>query len=139
MSIYLDASVLVPVFLSDEFTDRSENLLVSDAKLLISDFAAAEFSAVVAKAFRKKLITGVTASSIFAGFDDIRGDFSVAIFATERDLSRAEELVRMLETKLRAPDALHLAIAERLRAKLATFDQTLAEAARTVGVTLAEL
>lgn len=50
------------------------------------------------------------------------------------DIDAARDLVRHIELKLRAPDAIHLATAQRLGATLATFDVTLASAARALGV-----
>lgn len=44
-----------------------------------------------------------------------------------------------MDTALRAPDAIHLAITLRLGASLATFDRQLAVAATLLGVTVAEI
>jgi predicted nucleic acid-binding protein len=42
--------------------------------------------------------------------------------------------VRRFDLKLRAPDALHLAICRRLQARLVTLDNNLARAARALDV-----
>lgn len=49
------------------------------------------------------------------------------------DVPSAGRLLRRTRTALRTPDALHLAVAVRLGVTLATFDQTLADAAREAG------
>ena len=54
------------------------------------------------------------------------------------DLSRAEQLVRRRELKLRAPDALHLAVALRHRLELVTFDDRMAVAAVALGINVVQ-
>ena len=51
MSVYLDASVVVALFIaSDPFTERTSSYLASNIDdLIISDFAGAEFTSVVAR------------------------------------------------------------------------------------------
>ena len=58
MSVYLDASILVALFTSDALTARADNFLRKNPSVLIvSDFAAAEFSSVIARQVRTKDIT----------------------------------------------------------------------------------
>jgi predicted nucleic acid-binding protein len=44
--------------------------------------------------------------------------------------------IRRLDLPLKAPDAIHIAIAQRVNAQLATFDQQMANAAGAVGHTV---
>jgi uncharacterized protein len=50
------------------------------------------------------------------------------------DVRLAAAYVRRFDLALRAPDALHLAVAERLDVPLVTLDRRLATAARELGV-----
>ncbi|MGO8710884.1 MAG: PIN domain-containing protein [Rhizomicrobium sp.] len=54
------------------------------------------------------------------------------------DARLANAFVRRCELMLRAPDALHLAISQRLNATLVTLDGRLASAARELGVSVTE-
>lgn len=50
------------------------------------------------------------------------------------DVREATALVRQFDLKLRAPDAVHIAICRRVEARLITLDTNLAHAARAVGL-----
>ncbi len=52
------------------------------------------------------------------------------------DFEFARDLIRRGQTRVRAPDALHLAVARRLGARVATLDATMAGAARDAAVAL---
>jgi uncharacterized protein len=51
----------------------------------------------------------------------------------------AARFLRRLDLNLRAPDALNIAVAQRLGIAIATFDQRMAVAARRLGVPTARL
>lgn len=65
-------------------------------------------------------------------FDRLMTDFR-PVAMIDADVRRARTLV-IGHDGLRAPDALHLAIVERLGAALATFDLTLRDAATAIGI-----
>jgi predicted nucleic acid-binding protein len=48
-------------------------------------------------------------------------------------------MLRQLELKLRAPDAIHLAVAQRLKVAIATFDQPMAKAAHMLGIPVVDM
>jgi uncharacterized protein len=50
------------------------------------------------------------------------------------DLVMAARFLRRLDLNLRTPDALNIAVAQRLGIAIATFDQRMAVAARQLGV-----
>jgi predicted nucleic acid-binding protein len=52
---------------------------------------------------------------------------------TPGDLAAATMFLRRLDLPLRTPDALHIAIAQRVGAMLVTFDRQMAASARTLG------
>ncbi|MGH7080599.1 MAG: hypothetical protein ACREFU_21175 [Acetobacteraceae bacterium] len=97
------ASVLAALLTNDPLTARAEAYLRTSTPLLIlSDFAAAEFACALARRVRSGEITA------------------------------AEGFLRRLRLTLRTPDVLNIAIAERAGATLATFDEKMARAARTL-------
>ncbi|MEJ0024413.1 MAG: type II toxin-antitoxin system VapC family toxin [Rhizomicrobium sp.] len=140
MSVYLDASVLVALFLDDPFSERADAALRGKGlSLVVSDLAGAEFSSAVARHVRMGELSATEAQQAFADFD------RWCLSSTERseahpvDMRIAQSLVRSLLYTLRTPDALHIAVAQRLGAELATFDQRMADCARAVGLPVAAL
>jgi len=139
MRVYLDASVLIALFIdSDPFTDRAKAYLASIVdSLIVSDFAAAEFVSGVARLTRMRRLAADDASAIFATFDAWKARTSETANATTPDIAAAAAAVRRLDLNLRTPDAINIAVADRLGATLATFDDRMATTARALGVTVA--
>ncbi len=139
MSVYFDASVIVAIFLPDVFGARIDAYLVRDAPAaLVSDFAATEFAAVVGVRLRRGEIDLTGARRVFAEFDVWRAAHTARCETSAADLIFAEALLRRLDLPLRAPDAIHLSIANRLSIPVATFDVRMAEAARSLGLEVAD-
>ncbi|WP_421932586.1 type II toxin-antitoxin system VapC family toxin [Phenylobacterium sp.] len=137
MSVYFDASVLVALFTHDLFSDRARAyVLTALPEVVISDFARAEFASVISRAVRTGDLSAAEASRIFSNFDAWTASSPLTETAPQ-DIKATEVWLRRLDMNLRAPDALNIAIAERLGASLATFDKRMAEAAFALGVALA--
>jgi predicted nucleic acid-binding protein len=62
-----------------------------------------------------------------------RKRFAVAADGHGADIRAADIFLRRLDLNLRTPDAIHIAIARRLGAELATFDVRMAESAEALG------
>lgn len=56
MSLYLDASVVVPLFVSEPHTARARAILSAGANLIVSDLTAAEFASAVSRLVRMTLM-----------------------------------------------------------------------------------
>ena len=137
MSIYLDASVIVALFTDDPFTDRAATVLASKADaVIVSDFAALEFSSVVARFVRMRSITEEQARTVLLDFDSWSERACQRVGTNGEIISRAEAFVRRRDTSLRAADAINIALAESLHASLMTFDEKMSAAARVLGVPL---
>lgn len=123
MSLYLDPSVIVPLFVNER---RSEALLawLEDAKetLAISDLATAEFGAAVSRLGRMGILGDNLANSVLERFDEWRADVAEALEIVPADIRVAARLVRNPRPKLLAPDAIHLAICRRTGFTLVTHD-----------------
>lgn len=133
MSVYLDASVLVALLTNDPLTSRAEAFLRGNLPVLIvSDFAAAEFASAIARRVRRGETTAKEARILFSNFD------AWTVRATQRaetcsaDVTAATGFLRRLELALRTPDALNIAIAQRVGASVATFDEKMAMSARAL-------
>ena len=138
MSVYLDASILVALFTSDALTARADTFLRKNPSVLIvSDFAAAEFSSVITRHVRTKDITKDNARLVFSNFDTWTARTTQRAPIGTADIIAAEVLLRRFDLALRTPDALNIATAQRMGAVLATFDSKMAAAARAIGTEVA--
>jgi len=138
VSVYLDASALIPLFTLDAFSAKASARLADLAdQVLVSDFASAEFASVVARRVRARDLTAGEARAAFDTFDDWSAQHAVSVATTSAEISACAGYLRRLDVTLRAPDALHLAIAVREGARFLTFDKQLTTAAKKLGVALA--
>lgn len=134
MSVYLDASVLVALLTEDPHTSRAYAFLRKRKPVpVVSDFAAAEFASAVARRVRMGEINSGDARSTFRTFDAWLPHGAVRADLTSADISTAIAYLRRLDSALRTPDALNIAIAERVGADLLTFDIRMEEGARALG------
>lgn len=137
MAVYLDTSVVVPIFVIDAFVSRARGFLATSPDIVLSDFVAAEFASVVAIRVRENVLTATEAHSAFHAFDTWRGTTLISIATA--DVEQAARLIRRLDMPIRAPDAINLAAAWRLGAELATFDRKMSDAARKIGLAVAKV
>lgn len=131
--IYLDTSVIVPLFLPERRSLEAENLIVLK-QIIVSDLAGAEFSSAIAMAVRVGRLKENAARQVLAQFDDWIADQALSAETQREDFLAAIGLIRRFDLGLRTPDALHIAIAMRAGAKLLTFDAKMAEAASALGL-----
>jgi predicted nucleic acid-binding protein len=133
LSLCLDASVLVPLFVAESRSnDAHDGLKGQD--LFISDLAAVEFSAAIARRVRIGDLTALEAASLYATFDAWSTKAANPARVESGDMAAALALARRLELSLRMPDAANLAIAQRLAAKVFTFDTKMAAAGAAIGL-----
>jgi hypothetical protein len=139
LTLYLDTSLIAALFVIDDaFTQRATRFVATDAAVLVvSDFGAAEFASVIARLARGNRLTREAAASLFADFDFWSARAVQRVEATPADVARAAAFIRRLDLNLRTPDALHIAIADRLGVTLATFDVRMAANAAVLGVAVA--
>ena len=134
MRVYLDASVLIPLLTTDPFASRARAFLrTAKPEVILSDLARAEFCSAIARRVRTGELTKIEANQIFALLDVWVARSAKQVQTVEADVRNAEASVRRLDTTLRAPDAINIAIAQRTGAHLTTFDVKMAASARTLG------
>lgn len=134
MSFYLDTNVVVPFFRPDPATAAVERWFSgAKASVAISDFGAVEFAAVLSRDVRANAISATQAKASLDKFDIWREQGARYIAVGSNDIQQAEQLVCDFRSKLRAPDALHLAVATNAGLTLVTLDQRLADAAAMTG------
>ena len=135
--VYLDTSALAKIYVSEPESAELEAALVGRRDLIVSDLAVTELASAVARRVHEGRLQPRDARSVYDRLlrDVTGGEFRRAELTTnvhreaERLLMRWEQVVR-----LRAADALHLALAQAIGARvLVTFDLRLQTAARTLG------
>ncbi len=137
MTVYLDTSVLVALFTDDHFSQRADALSRKlDEPPIASEFAAAEFAAVLARHMRMGELSAKQVREIYSDFDSFANADTIRVEMIGEDVRAADAIIRRLDLPLRAPDAIHIAIAQRLGAELATFDEKMTSCARVLGVSV---
>jgi predicted nucleic acid-binding protein len=132
---YADASLLVALFLNDQHSAKADRLLRSlRPSLVVSDFGTAEFSSAISLQVRAKRLTSEEALDVLLAFDQWAAQETLRVEATHADIAAATALLRRFNLMLRTPDAVNIAIVQRIAAQLLTFDKKMAEAARALGV-----
>lgn len=137
MSIYLDASAILPSLLGEATSDRLEQFFASHRARLVSDFAAAEVAAALSRLVRTRTLHASDADARLADFDTWRVATTHPVDLQAVDARLAGTYVRRFDLMLHAPDALHLAIARRVDATLVTLDRRMARAAEELGIAVA--
>jgi len=133
LSIYLDASVLIPLFVDDDWTPRVRAWLATQPEVLVSDWTLAEFSSALSLHVRRGRLTPEERDDAENTLNDwVTGLIEVAPVPDEDVILARLALHR--HPKLRTPDALHLTIVLRLGHQFASYDEDLIEAARRDGV-----
>jgi uncharacterized protein len=137
VSVYLDVNVIVPLFAVDPLNSRADKALrgLRD-NLIVSDFSAAEFSSAIARRTRTRDLRADEARTAFSNFDTWCGRHTQLVNIESIDILSASGLMRRLDLSLRTPDALHIAIVQRIDCKLLTFDRAMAKVAQALGVGL---
>jgi predicted nucleic acid-binding protein len=137
LTVYLDTSVVVPMFIRDDHTDRVKRWATTRPLIATSAWVATEFSSALSLQHRMKRLTSTEWRRAEAAFDAWAVNFRQ--FELEaRHVVEARRLI-VAHGGLRAPDALHLALAAAAGMSLATLDTGLREAARAERVEVVEL
>lgn len=138
MSVYLDASALVALFVPDPLSARAHAAVLGQKEpLIVSDYAGLEFAASVRRFARAKVLAPRIAREALADFDSWVLAACSRVETEAKDIAGADAIVRREDTALRTSDAVHVAIALRAGAALLTFDKKLAGTARRLGVAVA--
>lgn len=138
MIVTLDTSVLVAALTEEESRSREAARMLRNPEVwLISDWAAAEFSAAIRSKARRGELQASKVGLVDASLDALIARLGGAFAIETGDHRRCRDLI-VADNGVRAPDALHIVAAHRLGASLATFDLDQARAARALGVVVYE-
>lgn len=138
LASYLDANILFALLIPEPFSKRAESFLQSNAEpLIVSDLAAAEFASAIARRVRMREFSLNQGRVALSGFDTWVARAADRVEISAADVALATSFLRRLDLPLRTPDAIHIAIAQRVNATLVTFDQRMAASARALDAAVA--
>ncbi|MDH4175401.1 MAG: type II toxin-antitoxin system VapC family toxin [Betaproteobacteria bacterium] len=134
--IYVDTSALVPAFIREP---KSEAVLAwletSGQRLVVSEWSITEFASAAAIKARKGEIGPALAKQARTRFLDFAETHCSIAVPQRAEFRRAAELAGDVSLRLRAGDALHLAIAEASKAEgILCLDESMAASAKTMGL-----
>jgi uncharacterized protein len=139
LTVLLDASAIVPLFVEQRWSAAATTFVAAQSRpWVVSDFAAGETLAAMSLHTRTGELTLSAAQAARLDFDDWRFSRVQLEPCLATDVRTAVHYVARFELALRMPDAIHLAIAQRFKIPLATFDKRLARAAVAIGVEVIE-
>jgi uncharacterized protein len=131
--LYFDTSFLAPLILEEATSAKIEAFLAKlpVGELYVSHWTRVEFASLIAREVRMGGLAEADALLAIAQFDKLVTDSFQVVVPGVADYERAKEYIQHFATKLRAGDALHLAIASNNGAKtLYTLDEGLLHAAK---------
>ncbi len=135
--LYFDTSFLVPLILP-EATSHSIAAFVrrlSAEQLTVSHWTRVEFSSLIAREVRMGGLDAQTAARADARFEAMVDESFSVLLPNADDFGLAKRYLGRFETRLRAGDALHLAIADNHRATMIySLDRTLLDAGKILNL-----
>lgn len=137
MSIYVDTSVVVSFFIRDDHAEAARRWARTNPRVAISDWTATEFSSALSHHVRRELLLDRERMVAERAFD--RWAARGLVLEVARERFRDARLLMQGHHRLRAPDALHLAIARHEDLPLATLDGDMRDVAIAEGMEVIDL
>lgn len=135
--IYLDTSFLAPLF-REEATSRKVADFVSRQSagtLAVSKWTGVEFASLVSRDVRMGMLTAAEGRQLVDEFGSVVASSLFVFVPNSYDFELAGEYVANFATHLRAPDALHLAVAHNNGVEfVATLDEGMLSAAKKLKI-----
>ena len=135
--LYFDTSFLAPLILQESSSTKIEAFFakLKADELYVSHWTRVEFASLIAREVRMGALAAPDALLAIAQFDDLVTESFQVLAPAVADYELAKAFIQHFATKLRAGDALHLAIASNQGAKsLYTLDAGLLNAAKLLKV-----
>ena len=135
--LYFDTSFLAPLILEEATSTKIEALFAKlpVGELYVSHWTRVEFASLIAREVRMGGLAESDALLAIAQFDELVTDSFQIVTPGIADYELAKDYIQHFATKLRAGDALHLAIASNHGAQtFYTLDEGLLNAAKLMKV-----
>ena len=124
MAAYLDTSILVALFFHEGASAAARERAGRETRLWVSRWTLAEFASAAAYKRRNAQTDEATAVEAKKRLFAVLAEGGLQVVDIERsDLERSAVLCEAHASALRTPDALHAAVARRLRMMLITADK----------------
>lgn len=131
---YLDTSVMVAAIGGEHWSvDVAGWITEHSADCVVSAWACTEYSSVVSRRVRVGQFDAAQQDVALRAFDTLTMSFG-RVDIRDSDFETASAFVDRADLGLRAPDALHLAVARRHDCTVITLDQGMSEAARALDI-----
>lgn len=135
--LYFDTSFLAPLILEETTSERIEAFFakLQVGQLHVSHWTRVEFASLIAREVRMGALAEEEAMRAIGQFDELVAESFQVLAPNVADFELAKRYIQHFASKLRAGDALHLAIASNRQAKtLYTLDEGLLAAAKMLKV-----
>ncbi|MEH2366310.1 type II toxin-antitoxin system VapC family toxin [Nostoc sp.] len=133
--IYLDTSVIAPLYWREALSDAVEQLLLNETEVGLSQLVEVELVSALSRRVRMREISQQDAIAVVERFQaDLDSGFYTQIAVEIVHYNLAREWISRFDTSLRTLDALHLTIAFQNNIQLVTADEALARSAEVLGV-----
>ena len=135
--LVFDTSFLAPLILEEATSARIEAFFAKHApgELAVSHWTRVEFASLIAREVRMGSLGETDALKAIGQFDELVAESFQVLVPAVADYERAKAFIQHFSAKLRAGDALHLAIASNHGAeRLYTLDAGLLDAAKMLKV-----
>ena len=135
--LYFDTSFLAPLILEESTSTKIEVFFakLKADELYVSHWTRVEFASLIAREVRMGGLAEPDARLVIGQFDELVAESFQVLVPDVADYELAKAFIQHFATKLRAGDALHLAIASNHGAKsLYTLDAGLLNAAKLLKV-----
>lgn len=135
--IYLDTSFVTPLFRVEPSSGKVADFVLRQATgtLAVSKWTGVEFASMVSRSVRMGGLSANAGRNLLAVFDATIALSLVVLVPNSDDFDLAQEYVAHFPTQLRAPDALHLALAHNNGMEfVATLDEGMLTAAKKLKI-----
>jgi predicted nucleic acid-binding protein len=135
--VYFDTSFLVPMVVPEANSRQIVTVMqeLDAARLAISHWVQVEFCSMIAQSVRTGRLEASGALRANAEFEELVERSFTILLPTQADFQLASRFLLRFDTKLRAGDALHLAIASNQRARaIYSLDRTMVSAGAKLGL-----
>ena len=141
MRVYLDTSLLVAALIREPGTDTAKRFLqtAEGQDWLLSAWTEVELSSALSIKCRSGVITAVESAQALQRYGVLRDARCTLVALEAQDFSTAHGFCSNPTPAIRAGDALHLAVCQRQRSTLASFDQELCDAAEHYRIAMERL
>jgi uncharacterized protein len=140
LSLYIDTSALVAYYVPELSSSSVQQVLQAYADLFISELVRLEFYAALALRVRTNTLSGEDAEKVIALFEEhLEAGYYTLTPLIPEHYQQARLFIRQPSVMIKAPDALHLAVAVLGDHELFTLDEQLARNALTVNAKVVTL